>query len=121
MKAAAGAARQRERVEELLVLVVVVEDRDVELAAPVPQVRLHSDLDRVELFRSREVRLLGEVERLSVERSATVTLAETQIGQYVVDGLPVGAGLETDIGVVLVEIEGRPLGCESRLVVGEGR
>src|ERR1700688_2470809 len=121
MKAAAGAARQRERVEELLVLVVVVEDRDVELTAPVPQVRLQSDLDRVELFRSREVRLSREVERLSVERSTAVTLAEIHVGQNDVAGLPVGARLEADIGVVLIQIEGRPLGRQCRLVAGESR
>src|SRR4029077_19275735 len=98
----AEAARQREGIEKLLILVVVVERRDVEPRPPVPELRLKSELVGGELLGVRERELGVVVIGLPVEGDSAVTLTDAHVREHTVAGFPVEANLAAHvIGVVL--------------------
>ena len=115
-------ARQREGIEELLILVVVVEGRHVEHGVPVPEFRLQPELVGGELLRIGEGELTRIVVGLAVEGHPAVALADARVGEQALTWLPVEADLAADVIRVLAEFGYHPLRLrrDARLEEGIG-
>jgi len=78
------AAGQRKGVEELLVAVAVMKDREIKRGSPLPELQLGADLVRIELLRLGEGELCRRIEGLSVEGCSAVPLGEACVEQRLI-------------------------------------
>src|ERR1700675_4105107 len=101
-KAGSLAARQSKGVEELLVAVVIMEDREIKGGSPLPELQLGADLVGIELLRLGEGELCRRIEGLSVEGCSAVPPGEACVEQRLIVWLPVDAHLTTGVVVVVL-------------------
>ncbi len=97
------AAGQRKGVEELLVAVAVMKDREIKGGSPLPELQLGADLVRIELLRLGEGELCRRIEGLSVEGCSAVPLGEACVEQRLIVWLPVDAHFTAGVVVVVLE------------------
>src|SRR5580704_19463620 len=102
-KAGSLAAGQRKGVEELLVAVVVMKDREIKGGSPLPKLQLGTDLVRIELLRLGEGEFCRRIEGLSVEGCSAVPLGEACVDQRLIVWLPVDAHFTAGVVVIVIE------------------
>src|SRR5579859_2181887 len=95
--------RQCKRIEELLVAIVVVKDRNIEGRPPLPELELAAGLVRIEPLRLSEGELCRRIECLPVEGGAAIALAKVCVNQYLLRRLPVDTHLTAGVAVIVLE------------------